>query len=524
MSITPLTFRLVWCLTGCFLFLGCTRREIFLPEGYYPRPVATVDQLAERSLPAEEPEKEKAPAPEQKKSQAFLLPPKLPGATRDLVDLNQLDPQKPLTERQKATVELFPQIQPISFTLKSPEGESWSLTRLQTLALEQNPALRKAVANSDAAYGQVIQAGLYPNPTVGYQVDQVQPGLDIPPGSGISGAGQQGAFINQLIKTAGKLTIAQQIAGYDYINSLVAVRKAHVEVTTQVRTHYFALLVAKKNLEVNAAITEMADEVYRLQLRQLAAGESAPYEPLQIYAQALEARNAARRAEASYRAAWRQLAAAVGNPNLPMGIVEGRAELPPPQWEIEPLREHLLSEHTEILTRLNQVSQAQRKELFERRQVVPDLSTNMYHQYDNIAQTYQFGVQLGITVPIFDRNQGNIRTAQAQVSASGEQLRQTQNELLGQLADAYGRYEGAREVASNYRERILPSLSQAYRTLVRRYQTEPDKVRFDDIVLAQLNLSNSMQSYLQAINSQWQAVVELGSIAQLDELFPQAKR
>ena len=74
----------------------------------------------------------------------------------------------------------------------------------------------------------------------------------------------------------------------------------------------------------------MADEVYRLQLRQLAAGEAAGYEPLQLYAQAVQARNALALARANYHANWRQLAAALGRPDLPPTPLAGPSAPPSP--------------------------------------------------------------------------------------------------------------------------------------------------------------------------------------------------
>lgn len=55
---------------------------------------------------------------------------------------------------------------------------------------------------------------------------------------------------------------------------------------------------------------------------------------------------------------------------------------------------------------------------------------------------------------------------------------------------------------------------------VRRYQVEPDKVGFDDIVVAQQNLATALQAYLQALDPQWKAVVDTAEISQVDERYP----
>ena len=52
----------------------------------------------------------------------------------------------------------------------------------------------------------MVQAGLYPNPTVGYSGNQINDG----PGT----AGQQGGFVEQEFVTGGKLQIAREAARF----------------------------------------------------------------------------------------------------------------------------------------------------------------------------------------------------------------------------------------------------------------------------------------------------------------------
>jgi hypothetical protein len=54
---------------------------------------------------------------------------------------------------------------------------------------------------------------------------------------------------------------------------------------------------------------------------------------------------------------------------------------------------------------------------------------------------------------------------------------------------------------------------------VQRNQQEPDKAQFNDIVTAQLQLNSYLTTYLAALSAQWQAAVDLGALAQLDDLY-----
>ena len=122
-------------------------------------------------------------------------------------------------------------------------------------------------------------------------------------------------------------------------------------------------------------------------------------------------------------------------------------------------------------------------------------------------------------MPLYNRNQGNIRRASARIARSVEDIAAVRNDLFARLAEAFGRYEASRVQAARYRETILPNFVRAYRGIVRRYQIEPDKVSFNDIVTVQLNLSTALQGYLTALTAQWQAVADVAGLAQLDELY-----
>jgi cobalt-zinc-cadmium efflux system outer membrane protein len=508
--------------TGMGLVAGCAHQEVSLPAGHVPPQTSAFDAHSTQTLaapaPDSQPTKEPVPKAEGKHT-PFELPAAIPGADSKPIISPRFEKGTTPEQRDEATKKQYPELIPVAATSSAfADGAPLSLADLQQIALTNSPRIRQANAESQTAYGQVLQAGLYPNPTIGYQVDQWQPNLKPAVGSGV---GQQGGFINQLIKTAGKLTLAQQVAGYDYINSLVAVRRAQVDVISQVRNSYFTALVAKRSLEINKSLADMADQVYQLQLKRVAAGIASSYEPLQLYAQAVQARNAHTIAEANYKSSWRQLAAAVGQPNLPISTLTGDAEVPAPSIDWETTKVRVVDHHTEMLTARNTASQAQSNLTLQRRMPIPDLQTNTYHQYDNLAQTYQFGVQLGIDIPVFDRNQGNIWSAKARISAANENIRTIENSLVSRLSEAYGRYESATKVADNFHDKVLPGLSQAYRGIIRQYQLEPDKIGFNDIVVAQQNLGQALQQYLAALDNQWKAVVDLANLAQWDEIYPE---
>src|SRR5258706_3191248 len=64
-----------------------------------------------------------------------------------------------------------------------------ALEELQQMALQNNPTFAQGKANVQAAEGRKNQSGLYPNPTVGYQGEQIR-------GGSVHG-GEKGFFLQQ---------------------------------------------------------------------------------------------------------------------------------------------------------------------------------------------------------------------------------------------------------------------------------------------------------------------------------------
>src|SRR5260370_36383105 len=75
-----------------------------------------------------------------------------------------------------------------------------ALADLEHLALQHNPTLAQAALQVEAARGKALQAGLYPNPTVGYAGELI--------GAKGTAGGFQGGFVQQNILTAGKLRLS----------------------------------------------------------------------------------------------------------------------------------------------------------------------------------------------------------------------------------------------------------------------------------------------------------------------------
>jgi cobalt-zinc-cadmium efflux system outer membrane protein len=438
------------------------------------------------------------------------IPPELPGSEAQLPQLPS-DPAQQ-AERLRILKELFPELPPLGDETL-PTGTSITLAEMQRLGM-QHPGLRQARADVEAARGAAVQAGLPPNPSFGFEADTV--------GSGAT-AGQQGAKIEQLIKTAGKLKLAQAAALMDVVRSQIALRRAELDRAAAIRGAYFTVLIAEENVIIARALAQLTDEVFNVTVATVRGGQAAPYEPFQSRALAAQARAVLVQARAQYQSAWRQFAAAVGRPEMAPAPLSGHYDMVPPSLPYEVVRDRMLAVHTDLRTAEATVERSRYNLRLAEVTPIPDVALKVVVQKDFTTPPFftTANVEVGVPVPVWDRNQGNIQQARGQLAHDLEEAQRARLDLLGRLADAMQRYESNRALVETYRRQTLPDQARAYRGVLLRYQQGlPGEVNFNDVITAQQAFFNSLNNYVTALGAQWQAVVDLIALGQWDDLYP----
>jgi cobalt-zinc-cadmium efflux system outer membrane protein len=457
--------------------------------------------------------------PEKNKTMLQLLTPpdKLLGwKVPDIVLPPQGDPN-----RDKMLQRYFPPL-PVMPKLpepqRTPSGGAFSLSDLQQMALRTNPLIRQAHQDIEANRGLALQAGLYPNPSIGSEASTAGQGDTF----GNRSPGQQGGFVEQTFITAGKLTIAREAALRDVQISEQRLKQAEADLQAQVRAGYFALLSSQKNFESTRALAELTDQLYNVMFLQMKAGEVAAYEPMQIRVLAMQARGALVLAHNRYVAAWRQLAATLGTPGLALTAVEGRIDMPVPLFDHDQVLHFILEKHTDVLSAQLGVEKARLVARLAEVQPIPDITVHLGIQKD--YTTPPFGtvanLNIGMPIPFWNRNQGNIQNARAQLGRAMLENARVRNDLTSKVAEAFQRYDNNRVLLSMYRDSILPNQVQAFRAAVARHAAVGDKsVSYLDLVNSQQTLANLITGYLTALNDQWSSVVDIAHLMQTRDLF-----
>jgi cobalt-zinc-cadmium efflux system outer membrane protein len=448
------------------------------------------------------------------------LPKEVPGAGVPPLSLPERDPND-LTPRNEAIDRLFPELPAPPKVAPTPSGARapMSLDAIKEMALQNSPLLQQAQADIESAIGTAVQSGTHPNPTVGYEADTV---------NSLGSRNYQGVFFTQLIKTGGKLELARAADNVALMNRQLALRRSRFDLLARTQANYYQVLVAQETLRATEAFVRFSNEVYRIQVDQLKGGEVNAYEPMQLRAFALQARSAYASAQNRYISAWKQMAATIGVPDLPPTPLEGRADMDVPQINYQLALAHVLDHHTDVISAVNMQSEARLRLRLAEITPIPDINLYATFQRDFTSPgtpRTTYNTQIGMPIPVWDRNKGGIQTAQGMLMRAVEELRRSRNDLTTRLADAYERFESNRILVEYYDSQILPDLTRAYRAIYLAHQGDPEKVGFNDIVVAQQNLSAGVTAYLQALSAQWLALADLMSLVQVEhmgELTPDA--
>ncbi len=388
------------------------------------------------------------------------------------------------------------------------------LEDLERLAFTNNPTVAQAQANLRAAIGLTQQAGLYPNPTVGYYGDEIR--------GGYNGGGKQGGFISQTIVLGGKLRAARRVAELETNEIETTAQIQHLRIQNNVRALFYQVLAAQRLVEVRQNLAKLATDATQTSLQLGNVGQADRPDILQAEVEQQQADVSVRIAQQNLEASWRAMAAVAGKPDLPMTRLEGDLEAVP-DLNYEEWIAATLKESPEVKLAEQAVERAEASLVQAKKAPIPDLQVTgiLVQSYEPLEITgrptgVQGGAQIGIQLPIFDRNQGNIAAAKGEIESAKQELARLRLELQRELASMFRGYDSARTTVQQYKTEMLPRAEQAYRL----YQTNYQKMAaaYPQVLISQRTLFQLEADYIQALENAWQSSLAIRGFGLMDGL------
>jgi cobalt-zinc-cadmium efflux system outer membrane protein len=139
-----------------------------------------------------------------------------------------------------------------------------------------------------------------------------------------------------------------------------------------------------------------------------------------------------------------------------------------------------------------------------RRQIagrIPNITIQGAVQDDHATGDTVAGVQIGMPLPIYNCNEGNIEAARGELAAAQRAVGRLEAELQAKLAVVFREYQTALQQSDRYRERMLPDADKALQLVRLAYGSgEVDYLR---MLSAQQNYGRAHLQYLKTLEIVW---------------------
>jgi cobalt-zinc-cadmium efflux system outer membrane protein len=391
-------------------------------------------------------------------------------------------------------------ILPVPSPEEVPSGnrEILRIADLEAIALGNNPTIAQAQSRVGALQGKYVQVGLRPNPTIGYEGEEM----------GDEGtAGQQGMFIGQRFVTGGKLGLNRAVVSHEIQRAQQALEIQRLRVINAVRGRAYNTIAAQRIVALNERLVAIGEEGVKAADEMRRAKEVSQVDVLQARVEANSAKLALNNARNEHKAAWQRLAVVTGVPELePKPLMDDLGEsVPELHWNDVVGR--LLAESPELAGAWAGMERA--KCALARAQAgrKPDVDVEAAVRYNNSSESTTATIGVGLPRQIFDRNQGNISKAYCELAAAQREVRRVELVLQDRLAEVFRQYTNARQQTQQYKTEILPDAESSLDLVRKGYQQ--GEFGYLELLTAQRTYFRVNLAYLESLRELWLSTVQI---------------
>ncbi|WP_439625540.1 TolC family protein [Gemmata sp.] len=377
-------------------------------------------------------------------------------------------------------------------------------------AVAQNPRIGRATIAIDAAQGRFVQAGLYPNPELAASYDEIGDRT----GPGILSVPR----LTQTIVTGKKLKLSQAVAAREVDQAALGLLGERYAVAAAVRADFYQALALQQRIGVLAELARLADESVENGRVLLKAQKIAKLDLIQIEIERERIQTDLHSVEKELPAAYRRLAATAGNSALPIAAVAGSLD-GLPDYDLEATRVAVLATHPDVRTAKVGIDRAQAAVRRAEAEPIPNVTVlgGFVRQFEN--KSYDGTAALSMPLPVWNRNQGNIREAKAELARAALNVTQVENELADRVATAFQTYAAARERAERYRTELIPRAEETFKLSLDAFKG--GQFEYLRVIEAQRTMAELRLERNRALSEAWKAAAELSGLL-LEEAWPPA--
>ena len=380
-----------------------------------------------------------------------------------------------------------------------------TMEQLERMTLDSHPAMAEGHERADAARSRARQAGAFPNPEIGYVGEEI-------PLQGDTPGGRHGFFVEQVIPLGGKRSLSRTVFEQETRRLEASVSLERQALLTRVRQLAYSAAAAARRVDLRDRLSQLAAETLTTTRQLFNLGAVDEQDVLQAETEADLARLAAEEARNDQQRIWRMLAAAADAPNLALQPLAIDLEAPLPEIQLGAERERLIRDSPELNALVARIDRENAALQREQRDPIPDLFVRgapLYNREPRVPASrtagWEASVEVGVRVPLFNRNQGAIAAAASEASAARYAHDTAKLDLEARLASAFGEYVNARRRAQLLKNEALPRAGRAYEMYLARYREMAEP--YPRVLTTQRTLFELSVAYVDALESAWRSAV-----------------
>jgi len=346
-----------------------------------------------------------------------------------------------------------------------PARQGNSLGRVKRLTLRDaisrtlahHPAVRAAGHEIDAREGEAYQASRRPNPELLLEVENFGGSKDK---SGFDVA-EETLGLTQLIELGGKrmlrllsAEIEVSLASWDY-------ETVRMRMATLAAQSFVDVLAAQERVKVLDEFVEISERTRKSVEARVGGGKASPIELDRALVAAARAKSALRAEQTRLDAAKRKLSSLWGAQASDFAVAAGRLGNGAHAPSVGALKRYL-DENPTLARWSDEVSRRAAQVDTELARSIPDVRLGLGVRRFNENDSTALIASVGIPLPIFDRNEGNIAAAESRLAKARSDAEATRDELLRALIEATGELEVAATQLTVLKRDVLPVAQTAF--------------------------------------------------------------
>lgn len=333
-----------------------------------------------------------------------------------------------------------------------------TLSKALDFTMENNfdfTILQKKIQMADA---NAEQAALFPNPVLSGGMEAITPDVD----SNTPDHQEEVIGVSQSIPLFGTLQKAERVSELEREQLAAELDMLKIQLSSEAKISFYEVVYYQEVIKQLSELQIILNEVLQISKSRLEEGDIAAIEVIRVEANHERFSIESDIANNNLANAKTQLATIMGNPDIRIGECEG-------SFDTE-----------KLLTTFNQMPQnignPLRTLIWEKRQnkisaeidhaktgALPELDFET--NYRRIADTDQdtFDFSIGISIPVFNRNQGVIRYQTENLEREKALIAKEQNELREQIKITMEDIKSRQERISKFKNSIIPKIEEASR-------------------------------------------------------------